>query len=62
MSFFDEVELEDMEFDSETECYFFPCPCGDLFQISKDDIENAFIVEKIARCPSCSLCILVICD
>ena len=31
----DEVEIEDMEYDEETESYYYPCPCGDKFQISK---------------------------
>ncbi len=31
----DEVEIEDMEYDEEDECYYYPCPCGDRFQISK---------------------------
>lgn len=33
--FHDEVEIEDFEFDEETQTYYYPCPCGDLFQISK---------------------------
>lgn len=33
--FHDEVEIEDFEFDEETEMYYFPCPCGDRFCISK---------------------------
>ena len=31
----DEVEIEDMEYDEETDNYYYPCPCGDRFQISK---------------------------
>jgi len=33
--FHDEVEIEDMEYDEENEIYYYPCPCGDRFQISK---------------------------
>ena len=33
--FHDEVEIEDFEFDEETQTYYYPCPCGDQFQISK---------------------------
>lgn len=33
--FHDEVEIEDFEFDEETEAYYFPCPCGDRFCITK---------------------------
>lgn len=31
----DEVEIEDMEYDEEEEVYYYPCPCGDRFQITK---------------------------
>jgi diphthamide biosynthesis protein 3 len=55
----DEVEIEDMEYDEETESYYYPCPCGDRFQISKEDLENG---EETATCPSCSLLVKVIYD
>ncbi|KAK1554758.1 hypothetical protein Q3G72_016901 [Acer saccharum] len=32
--------------------YTYPCPCSDLFQITKDDLR---LGEEIACCPSCSL-------
>lgn len=35
MAFHDEVEIEDFEFDEETNVYTYPCPCGDRFTISK---------------------------
>jgi len=31
----DEVEIEDFEYDSENESFSYPCPCGDLFTITK---------------------------
>ena len=31
----DEIEIEDMEYDEETETYYYPCPCGDRFQITQ---------------------------
>ena len=34
-TYHDEIEIEDMEYDEETETYFYPCTCGDKFQISK---------------------------
>ncbi|XP_065808231.1 DPH3 homolog [Labrus bergylta] len=55
--FHDEVEIEDFEFDEETETFYFPCPCGDKFAISKEDLENG---EEVASCPSCSLLVKVI--
>ena len=32
-SIYDEVEIEDMEFDPDLRTFFFPCPCGDRFAI-----------------------------
>ncbi|XP_019852343.1 PREDICTED: DPH3 homolog [Amphimedon queenslandica] len=57
--FHDEVEIEDFEYDPETETYYYPCPCGDQFEITKEDLEGG---EEIARCPSCSLIVKVIYD
>ncbi|KAJ7946001.1 diphthamide biosynthesis protein 3-like, partial [Quillaja saponaria] len=54
---YDDVEIEDMEWNEELQAYTYPCPCGDLFQITKEDLK---LGEEIARCPSCSLCITVI--
>lgn len=31
----DEIEIEDFEYDEEEEVYYYPCPCGDRFEISK---------------------------
>jgi len=39
--------------------FYYPCPCGDKFQISVDELMNG---EEVARCPSCSLIIRVIYD
>ncbi|KAL6115118.1 dph3 [Pungitius sinensis] len=57
--FHDEVEIEDFEYDEDTETYYFPCPCGDKFAITKEDLENG---EDVATCPSCSLIVRVIYD
>uniref|UniRef100_A0A804PUZ4 Diphthamide biosynthesis protein 3 n=1 Tax=Zea mays TaxID=4577 RepID=A0A804PUZ4_MAIZE len=56
MSAYDEVEIEDMEWNAELKAYTYPCPCGDLFQITLDDLR---LGEEIARCPSCSLFLTV---
>lgn len=55
----DEVEIEDFEYDESDEIYYYPCPCGDQFQISK---EQLIAGEEEATCPSCSLMIKVIYD
>ncbi len=33
-SVYEEVEIEDMQFDEKTQLYTYPCPCGDKFNIS----------------------------
>lgn len=55
----DEIEIEDFEYDEESEIYHYPCPCGDRFEISKEDL---FAGEEVATCPSCSLIVRVIYD
>ncbi|XP_008781763.1 diphthamide biosynthesis protein 3-like [Phoenix dactylifera] len=57
MAAYDEVEIEDMEWNEELQVFTYPCPCGDLFQITREDLRAG---EEIARCPSCSLFITVI--
>ncbi|XP_078512253.1 diphthamide biosynthesis protein 3-like [Lissotriton helveticus] len=48
--FHDEVEIEDFEYDEETETYFYPCPCGDRFAISK--VRSACPQERgLTTCP-----------
>ncbi|KAF5963988.1 diphthamide biosynthesis 3 [Fusarium coicis] len=58
-SIYDEVEIEDMTFDEAMGVYQFPCPCGDKFQITLEDLLDE---QDIAVCPSCSLMIRVIFD
>ncbi|KAI4473492.1 hypothetical protein M0802_016090 [Mischocyttarus mexicanus] len=53
----DEVEIEDFEYDEVEEIYYYPCPCGDQFQISKADLLSG---DDEAMCPSCSLIVKVI--
>ncbi|CAH1272396.1 DPH3 [Branchiostoma lanceolatum] len=57
--FHDEVEIEDFEYDEDEETYYYPCPCGDRFEITKEDLMNG---EDVATCPSCSLIVKVIYD
>lgn len=56
---YDEVEIEDMQWSDDLRAYTYPCPCGDLFQITLEELRGG---EEIARCPSCSLYITVVCD
>lgn len=55
----DEIEIEDFEYDEENGIYHYPCPCGDRFEIFKEDL---LIGEEVATCPSCSLVVRVIYD
>ena len=57
--FHDEIELEDFEWDEEEESWTYPCPCGDRFMITPDELECG---EEVATCPSCSLIVKVIYD
>ncbi|CAG9793512.1 unnamed protein product [Diatraea saccharalis] len=57
--FHDEVEIEDFEYDEDDEMYYYPCPCGDRFQITKEELMAG---EEVATCPSCSLVVKVIYD
>lgn len=56
---YDEVEIEDMTYDSTLQIYHYPCPCGDRFEIAIASLRDG---EDIAVCPGCSLTIRVIFD
>lgn len=56
---YDEVEIEDLDFDADSRTFYYPCPCGDKFQITLQDIGGG---RTIAKCPSCSLTIRIIYD
>jgi len=57
MGVYDEIEIEDMEFEEDIATFFYDCPCGDRFQVSLEQLMEG---EDIAECPSCSLTIRVI--
>jgi len=56
-SVYDEIEIEDMEYDKTLQIYHYPCPCGDRFEIGIADLRDG---ADIAVCPTCSLQIRVI--
>lgn len=56
---YDEIEIEDFTYDALTGLLQYPCPCGDKFAITLDDLKDG---EDIAVCPSCSLMVRVIFD
>ena len=57
--YYEEVEIEDMEWEADERRWTYPCPCGDRFVLTADELMDG---ECIARCPSCSLVIKVIYD
>lgn len=57
MSVYDEIDVEDMHFNCDDSTLYYPCPCGDLFRVSLEDLKEG---EDVATCPSCSLIIRVV--
>ncbi|XP_059485716.1 diphthamide biosynthesis protein 3 [Neocloeon triangulifer] len=57
--YYDEIEIEDFEYDEELEIYHYPCPCGDRFEVSKEDLQQG---KTEATCPSCSLVVKIVYD
>ncbi|KAK0367379.1 Diphthamide biosynthesis protein 3 [Friedmanniomyces endolithicus] len=37
---YDEIEIEDMTYDAKLQLYHYPCPCGDRFEITLDDLRE----------------------
>ena len=58
MQIYDEIEIEDMQYMDGS--FYYPCPCGDRFHISFDEMIK--YGEDIATCPGCTLVIRVIYD
>lgn len=56
---YDEVEIEDMEWNSELDAFTWSCPCGDIFRLTVAEMRAG---EEIATCPSCTLLLRVIYD
>jgi diphthamide biosynthesis protein 3 len=59
MSIYEEVEIEDLDYDPVELLYTYPCPCGDKFRITLEELWDG---EDIAPCPSCTLRIEIIYD
>ena len=57
MSIYEEIEIEDLDYDASKQIYTYPCPCGDKFSITLDELWDG---EDIATCPSCTLRIMII--
>lgn len=51
MTAYDEIEIEDMEWNEELRAFTFACPCGDVFQITKvREKERGRASERVSRC------------
>lgn len=59
MSIYEEIEIEDMTYDKDDFLYTYPCPCGDTFRITLEELWEG---EDVATCPSCTLRIEVVYD
>lgn len=57
LSYYDQIDIVDFTYEKENQVFTYPCPCGDLFMISLDDLQSG---ETIARCNSCSLLVHVV--
>lgn len=54
--FHDEVEIEDFEYDPDEETYYYPCPCGDRFQITKvKTLLKCFIYHILTDWPNMNM-------
>ncbi|KAG9271991.1 hypothetical protein AMEX_G12934 [Astyanax mexicanus] len=51
------IKLEDMDWDSENECYSYSCRCGGEFHLEKDEAEEE--EDSVVCCDTCSLSIEV---
>lgn len=56
---YDEVEIEDMDWNSELDAFTWSCPCGDIFRLTVAEMRAG---EEIATCPSCTLLLRVVYD
>ena len=56
---YDEIEIDDLDFDPDDNTFYYPCPCGDKFRISAKQLQTGTV---IATCPSCSLQIKIVFD
>lgn len=53
---YEEVSLDEMDYDDIDDCFYYPCPCGDRFVLSSSEYAAG---SRIATCPSCSLVLKV---
>eukprot|EP00828_Plagiopyla_frontata_P042682 TRINITY_DN6438_c0_g1_i4.p3 TRINITY_DN6438_c0_g1~~TRINITY_DN6438_c0_g1_i4.p3 ORF type:complete len:119 (-),score=31.79 TRINITY_DN6438_c0_g1_i4:3-359(-) len=47
-SVYDEIEIEDLDFDQSTGIFTYSCPCGDRFRISLDELKNGKNIAAVS--------------
>ena len=57
MTIYDEIEIEDMDYEEDEAAFYYDCPCGDRFRVTMEELVEG---QDIAECPSCTLTIKVI--
>ena len=55
MSHYDEIEIEDMDWNEELNAFTYSCPCGDLFQITMVRHRCVAIHSRLAACIAAQL-------
>ena len=57
MNVYDEIEIDDLDWEDDVATFFYNCPCGDRFVIT---LNQLLAGEDVAECPSCTLKIRII--
>ncbi len=53
---YDTINISEFTINRDGRRIQYPCPCGDLFELSLERFAKG---EKVARCPTCSLTVLI---
>ena len=53
MTLHDEVDIADMDWSEDLQAFTYQCPCGDLFQITLEELAAGTRCRCLARCPLC---------
>lgn len=54
---YDEIEIEDMSWSDKLQAYTYPCPCGDLFQITLVGSAAPLLLRAAEKAALNSLCL-----
>ena len=53
MTLHDEVDIADMDWSEDLQAFTYQCPCGDLFQITLEELAAGTRCRCLAGCPLC---------